>query len=194
VSPVVRFAPSRKFLLLGCVALAGAAASGAVALRLPLAWIPVALFLVSSLPLFLLALRPAIEIYESHLQVGRRAIPWSDIRRVDQTNWKAPLVVDLTISPEGLLRLVYPGDMEACGTLLGCLRRYSREALLDGVTYAQYWGEPATLDRRGLDPRHLPPPRYPLLRPDDEEEVERMFQRLKTVGHLDQQGVDRTEP
>ena len=30
------------------------------------------------------------------------------------------------------------------------------------------------------------PPRYRLLRPEDEAEVERLYQRLKTVGNLDQ--------
>ena len=38
----------------------------------------------------------------------------------------------------------------------------------------------------GPDRRQLPPPRYRLLRPDDEAEVEKLYQRLKTVGHLDQ--------
>ena len=32
----------------------------------------------------------------------------------------------------------------------------------------------------------VPAPRYPLLLPEDEAEVERMFQRLKSVGHFDQ--------
>jgi hypothetical protein len=30
-----------------------------------------------------------------------------------------------------------------------------------------------------------PPPRYPLLRPEDEDEVEKMFQKLKSVGRID---------
>jgi hypothetical protein len=36
----------------------------------------------------------------------------------------------------------------------------------------------------------LPPPRYPVLPPEEEEEVERMFQRLKSVGHFDQRSSD----
>jgi hypothetical protein len=42
----------------------------------------------------------------------------------------------------------------------------------------------------GLDRRQLPSPRYQLLRPEDEAEVERLFQRLKTVGHLDPKASD----
>ena len=53
----------------------------------------------------------------------------------------------------------------------------------DGVPYRQFWGE-ATVG--AVAKKQLPPPRYPLLLPDDEAEVERMFQRLKSVGHLDQ--------
>jgi hypothetical protein len=167
----------------------GAVISSIIAWRvpMPLAWIPFALFLVTSAALLVLAARPVVEIYDTHLQIGTRAISWSDIRRVDQTNWRAPLVVDIELPAEsgGGLRLIYPGDMDACAALLRCLRRYSREALLDGVPYRQYWGEPSPLDQRAL-----PPPRYPLLRPEDEEEVERMFQRLKAMGHIDQQGGD----
>ena len=110
-----------------------------------------------------------------------------DIRRVDQTNWKAPLAVYLTLAAEKRLLLVYPGKLEACDALVRYLRRHSREALLDGVSYRQFWGEPAPVGT----PSTSPPPRYPLLRPEDEEEVERMFQRLKTVGHIDVRGEHR---
>jgi hypothetical protein len=36
-----------------------------------------------------------------------------------------------------------------------------------------------------LERREPTPYRYPLLRPEDEAEVERLYQRLKTVGRLD---------
>jgi hypothetical protein len=35
-----------------------------------------------------------------------------------------------------------------------------------------------------------PPPRYPLLRPEDEDEVEKMFQKLKSVGRIDGRSSD----
>lgn len=191
-SPQARFAPSRKFLLLACVALAGTALSAAMAWQWPLAWIAVGLFLATAVGLLVLSGQPVIEIHDTHLQVGRRAILWTDIRRVDQTNWKAPLAVYLTLAPQTTgndkrLLLMYPGNVEACDALVRYLRRHSREALLDGVSYRQFWGEPAPAARQ------LPPPRYPLLRPEDEEEVERMFQRLKTVGHIDVRGDHRDE-
>jgi len=43
----------------------------------------------------------------------------------------------------------------------------------------------------GVERRQLASPRYQLLRPDDEAEVERLFQRLKTVGHLDKSSDEK---
>jgi len=136
-----------------------------------------------------LALRPAIEIHERHLKIGRREIGWGQIRRLDQTGWHIPLAVYLTVrieqSREFRLLLIHPGDAQSSTSLLRYLRRYCREALLDGIPYREFWGEPSAPTRK-----QLPPQRYQLLLPEEEEEVERMFQRLKTVGHLDQRGAD----
>lgn len=130
-------------------------------------------------------MRPAVEIHETHLKVGRKMIAWGDIQRVDQTRWTAPLAVRLTLVRSQHLLIVYPGDSTSSANLLRQLRRFAREALLDGVPYRQFWGEPLAMELK-----QLPPPRYPLLRPEDEDEVERMFQRLRSVGHLDPRGSD----
>ena len=37
----------------------------------------------------------------------------------------------------------------------------------------------------GADPKQLAAPRFRVLRPEDEEEVERLYFLLKTVGHID---------
>ena len=78
--------------------------------------------------------------------------------------------------------LVYSGDPDSCNRLLRHLRRFSRDALIDGIPYRQYWGE---VMAAGAERRPVPPPRYRILKPEDEAEVERLYQRLKTVGHLD---------
>jgi hypothetical protein len=148
-------------------------------------WIASALFAISAVGVFLLALRPPVEIHETHLQMGTRAIAWSEIRRLDQTGWNAPLAVYLTLVDDQRVLLVYPGDLDSCVSLLRHLRRYSRDALLDGVPYREFWGEPPS-----AAPTRLPPVSYPLLRPEDEAEVERMLQRLKSVGSLDPRGSD----
>jgi hypothetical protein len=149
------------------------------------AWIAAALFAIPAVVLFLLAFRPAIEIHETHLKMGRLQVPWSEVRRLDQTGWNVPLLVYLTLNQERRLLLIHPGDFDSSASLLRHLRRHSREALLDGVPYRQFWGEPPS-----ATPAQIAPPRYPLLRPEDEDEVERMFQRLKSVGHLERRDAD----
>jgi hypothetical protein len=147
-----------------------------------LSWIAAALFTIPAIVLWLLAFRPAIEIYDTHLRVGRLEIPWSRIRRLDQTGWNVPLLVYVTLDDDRRMAILHPGDLDSSASLLRHLRRSSREALLDGVPYRQFWGEPPSST---ASPR-VAPLRYPLLRPEDEAEVERMFQRLKSVGHLEQ--------
>jgi hypothetical protein len=153
------------------------------------AWLAAILFGVPAAALLALAACPAIEIHEKHLKIGRREIDWRQVRRLDQTGWNIPLAVQLTVrgehENEHRFLLIHAGDSSSCTGLLRYLRRYAREALLDGIPYREFWGEPLTPQRK-----QLPPPRYQLLLPEEEDEVERMFQRLKTVGHLDQRGSD----
>jgi hypothetical protein len=148
-------------------------------------WIAAALFAIPAVMLFMLAFHPAIEIHDTHVRIGRRLIPWSRIRRVDQTRLNVPLLVCLTLEGEVREWLIHPGDFDSSASLLRHLRRNSREALLDGVPYRQFWGQPVT-----AAPVQIAPPHYPLLRPEDEQEVERMFQRLKSVGHLERRDAD----
>jgi hypothetical protein len=172
------------------MAICGALFSAWTGLHWSATWIAAGLFALSAGAIIALVLRPIIEIHETHLQIGRRVIFWSEIRRLDQTRWTAPLAMYLTLADERRLLLIYPGDLDSSTSLLRHLRRYSREALLDGIPYRQFWGEPSAPARKQLPPA----PRYQLLRPEDEEEVERLFQRLKSVGRLDQRDQrDRRE-
>ena len=212
-SPVARFTPSRRYLLTGIAALGGTALSVWSALlwepsrldswTIPAifnpsvfspssfnlsfhpSWIAAVLFAIPAAVLLLLALRPAIEIHDTHLRVGRRDIRWTNIRRLDQTGWNVPLLVYLTLEDDRRMLLIHPGDLDSSTALLRHLRRSAREALLDGIPYRQFWGEPPS-----SVPARVAPLRYPLLRPEDEQEVERMFQRLKSVGHLERKDAD----
>lgn len=159
---------------------------GWTAARWAPAWVAAGAFALTAAAILVLALRPAIEIFETHLSVGRRAVAWTDIRRLDQTGWNAPLAVYLTLADGHRFLIVYPGDLDSSTSLLRHLRRYSREALLDGIPYRQFWGEAAS-ERKQL----APPPRYPLLRPEDEDEVEKMFQKLKSVGRIDRNSDEK---
>jgi hypothetical protein len=183
---MTRYVPARHYLVFGITALALAAFSGWLGLEWKPAFIPAVLFLFSSTLLLTLAFRPIIEIHEEFLSIGRRRVLWMDIRRLDRTGWISPLILRMTLFDDSHVLVVYPGDLDGCNSLLRNLRRLSRDALIDGVPYRQYWGEALN---PGPDRRQIVAPRYRLLRPEDEAEVEKLYQRLKTVGHLDQKNT-----
>lgn len=185
---MTRYLPARHYLWFGIAAIVLAAVSGwfGLTLSLSLAYIPAGMFVATAAMLLILAFRPAVEIHEGYLSVGRRIIPWMDIRRLDRTGWISPLIVRITLFDDSRFTLLYAGDLDSCNSLLRHLRRLSRDALIDGIPYRQYWGE--VLATPG-DRKQGPPPRYRILRPEDEAEVERLYQRLKTVGFLDQKNT-----
>lgn len=180
--PVSRYLPSRHYLSAGFIALGLAAFSTWVGFRWTPAFLPAFLFLVSAAVVLFVAFQPPIEIHETHLKINKRVVPWNQIRRLDRTGWVSPLVVHVTLLDDQRILLIYPGDLDSANSLLRHLRRYSREALIDGIPYRQFWGEALNA---APERKQLPSPKYQLLRPEDEAEVERMFQRLKTVGHID---------
>ncbi len=159
-----------------------AAFSTWVGFRWTPAFLPAFLFLLSAAVVLFIAFQPPIEIHETHLRVKKRLIPWTQIRRLDRTGWVSPLVIHVTLLNDQRILLIYPGDLDSANSLLRHLRRHSREALIDGIPYRQFWGEALNA---APERKQLPSPRYQLLRSEDEAEVERMFQRLKTVGHID---------
>ncbi len=179
---MTRYVRSRRYLQAGIAGLILCALSVWWALR----WMPAALAAGLSLGAacvcLYFALRPAIEIDDKILRIGKREILWADIRRVDRTGWMSPLVVYLTLADDSRLLVVYPGDLDSANSLLRHLRRFSREALIDGIPYRQFHGESAAAR---AEAKPLPSPRYRLLRPEDEAEVERLYQKLKSVRHLD---------
>src|SRR6476659_224204 len=180
---MTRYLPARHYRWFGISAVVLAGLCTWLGTELHIAYVPAGLFLLTAGLLFFLACRPAIESHEGYVSVGTRIIPWMDIRRLDRTGWISPLIVRVTLFDDSRLVLVYPGDLDSCNSLLRHLRRLSRDALIDGIPYRQYWGE---LLAASGERKQAPPPRYRILRPEDEAEVERLYQRLKTVGNLDQ--------
>jgi hypothetical protein len=181
--PISRYRVSSYYLWAGLVAVALAAFSAWLSLSHPICWIATSLLAASAALVLYLATRPPIEIYETHVKIGLAAIPWRHIRRLDRSS-SIPLMVQLTLSDKTRILVIYAGDHNTSSGLLQNLRRYAREALIDGVPYRQFWGEATT--PAAAPKKQLPPPRHPLLLPDDEAEVERMFQRLKLMGHLEE--------
>jgi hypothetical protein len=182
---MTRYLPARHYRWFGisAVALAGLCAWAGTFMHA--AYVPAGLFLLTAALLFLMAFRPAIEIHEGYVSIGGRIVPWMDIRRLDRTGWLSPLILRVTLFDDSRLLLVFPGDLDSCNSLLRHLRRLSRDALIDGIPYRQYWGEVLAPGGERKQ-QQTPLPRYRILRPEDEAEVERLYQRLKTVGNLDQ--------
>ena len=185
--PISRYRVSNYYLWAGLVAVALAAFSAWLSLSRPVCWIATFLLIASAGLVLYLATRPSIEIYESHVKIGLAAIPWRHIRRLDRSS-NVPLMVRLTLSDKTRILVIYPGDQNSASGLLQNLRRYSRAALIHGVPYPQFW-RPAT---PAVPPKkQLPATRSPLLLPDDEAEVERMFQQLKSMGRLEEKTEDK---
>lgn len=180
---MTRYTAAKHYLWFGISAVVFAGFSTWRGLSATLVFIPAVLFALIAAALFAMALRPSVEVHEGYLSIGRRIIPWMDIRRLDRTGWVSPLIVRITLFDDSRILLIYPGDLDSCNSLLRHLRRLSRDALIDGIPYRQYWGEVLA---NGGERKQSPVPRYRVLRPEDEAEVERLYQRLKTVGNLDQ--------
>lgn len=178
-----RYVPARHYVSFGIVALALAAFS--VWLGVSLAWVPAycpaLLFFLTAAMLLGLAMRPVIKVFDSHLEIGKRIIPWQDVRRIDRTGWISPLVVRLGLYDDETVTMIYPGEVDCCKHLLRTMRQLATSAMIDGVPYRQYWGE---LLGHG-EVKQLSAPRYRVLRAEDEEEVERLYFLLKTVGNID---------
>jgi hypothetical protein len=180
---MTRYVPARHYISFGAVTLALAGFSAWLGLTLSrgLLLVPAVLFCLTAVLLLALAFRPAIRVYDAHIEIGKRVIPWQDIQRVDRTGWISPLVVRLTLFDDETVTIVYPGEVDCCKHVLRTMRQMATSAMIDGIPYRQYWGEMLGV----ADARQLVEPRHPVLRPEDEEEVERLYFLLKTVGHID---------
>ncbi|PWU00701.1 MAG: hypothetical protein C5B51_24605 [Terriglobia bacterium] len=186
---MTRFLPARHYLWGGIAAVVLAGFSAWLGWGWAPAFIPAGLSLLTAAGLFVMAFHPAIEIHDGYLSIGKRRIPWMDIRRLDRTGWISPLILRVTLYDDSRFMLIYPGDLDSCNGLLRHLRRLSSDALIDGIPYRQYWGE---LLAPGVERKQVAPPqRYRVLRPEDEAEVERLYQRLKTVGNLDKNSDEK---
>src|SRR5512142_2771244 len=112
---MTRYQPAKHYQWFGIAAVLLSAFSGWFAMRFPPAYVPAGLFLLTAAFLFTMAMRPPIEVHEGNLSI--------DIRRLDRTGWVSPLIVRITLFDDSRLVLLYPGDLDACNSLLRHLRR-----------------------------------------------------------------------
>ena len=177
------YQPSRLYARVGWAALAGSLICVLCGLRAPLAFIPGALCASTAAVLFWLSARPAIRIGETQFNIGERAIAWREVREVNSSRFVSPLILKLKLTNSRQKWLIYPGEPERIAKLIVSLRKNSHLATFDGVPYRDYWNW-ANLNSANPDqPAAEPPVR--MVSQGEEEEIERMYQKLKTVGRLD---------
>ena len=177
-----RYRPARQHLPASLVAAGLSLFSAWCGMSWPLAFIPAGVFAGWAVILCYFSARPTIEIREPGFSIGAETFYWPHVARLDSTAWSSPLVLNLTLRNGRRMRIIYPGNAESASRLLRQMRRMARDAVIDGLPYHEYWGDVAAAR---AEPQKLIPPKYQLLRAEDEEEVDRLFQRLKAVGHLD---------
>lgn len=176
------YQPSRLFLRVGWAALACSLLCGLGGLHYPLAFIPGGLLAIATGGLFWLGSRPEVKILPTQFNVGERAIAWREVREIN-TGLSSPLVVQIRLTNGRQKLLVFPGENEKIARLMYQLRRHSFLASFDGVAYRDFWTWSTLNDGTRGRPALEQPVR--MLSSEDEEEIERMFQKLKTVGRLD---------
>jgi hypothetical protein len=186
------YQPSRLYARVGWAALAGSLICVLCGLRAPLAFIPGALCASTAAALFWLSARPAIRIGESQFNIGERAIAWREVREVNSSRFVSPLILKLKLTNSRQKWLIYPGEPERIAKLIVSLRKNSHLATFDGVPYRDYWNWAKLNSANPDQPAAEPPVR--MVSQDEEEEIERMYQKLKAVGRLDSRNNDSNSP
>lgn len=177
------FLPSRLYARVAWAGLAGSAICVLCGFRAPLAFIPGFLCAVTAAALFWLAARPAVRVGETQFNIGERAIAWREVREINSSKFVSPLVLFLKLTNSRRKVLIFPGEPHRIAHLIAQLRKNSYLASFDGVAYRDFW---TWASLTGL-PNDTPVMEQPvrMLTPDEEDEIERMYQTLKTAGRLD---------
>jgi len=180
---ITLYPAARNLLWVGLGGLVLAAASVFVSMSWPMAWIATGFLTGSALVSILFGVIPPIEINETHLVQLNRRILWSSVYQVERLLW-TPLVVRLTLSSRSEVLVVYSGNESSRAALLHDIQRMSQSAVIEGLPYREFWGSDS-LPPEDSGSHSSRPTRYPLLLAEDEAEVERLFQQLKTAGHIE---------
>jgi hypothetical protein len=177
------YQPSRLYARAGWIAVAGTAVCVLCGLRAPLAFIPGGLCTLTAVVLFWLSARPVIRVGENQFNIGERAIAWREVREINSSRFVSPLVLWLKLTNARRKLLIFPGEPERIAHLIAQLRKNSHLATFDGVAYRDFWTWASLTGLPGDAPVLDQPVR--MLSQDEEDEIERMYQTLKTDGRLD---------
>jgi hypothetical protein len=177
------FMPARLYSRAGWVTLATSLLFVAWGTRAPMAYLPAILCVSFASVMFWLAARPAIRVGENQFNIGERAIAWREVREINKIRFLSPLMLRIKLTNSRQKMLVFPGDAGRVEQLIHLLRKNSHLATFDGVAYRDYWTWSSMAGLRGQ--RQLKQQPVRMLSSEDEDEIERMYQKLKTVGRLD---------
>ncbi|HEX4227801.1 MAG TPA: hypothetical protein VHZ07_03965 [Bryobacteraceae bacterium] len=186
------YLPSRLYARIGWAALGGSAVCLLCGWQAPLALIPAFLCAITSAVLFWLGSRPSIRVSDTQFNVGERTIAWREVREINGSRLVSPLVLKIKLTNARKRLIVFPGEPERIARLIYQLRKNSYLATFDGVAYRDYWTWSSMTALRGDNPTLEQPVR--MLSPEEEEEIERMYQKLKTVGRLDTRSDNERTP
>lgn len=195
---VETFLPARVYSRSGWATAASCIIFGALGFRSPEFLIPIAVLAPVSLVLLWLGTRPPIQIQETQIGIGERVVVWREIEAINRVKISLPLILRFKLTNARRLLLIYPGKMEKIDYLVEVIRKCSHLATFDGVAYKDQWNWSATLGTGETKASVVPdpvveapkstaagPPPIRMLSEEEENEIERMFQKLKTVGSLD---------
>ena len=185
------YQPSRLYSRVGWAALGGSVVCILCGFRAPLAFIPGLLCALTTGVLFWLSKRPAIRIGDTQFNIGERAIAWREVREINSSRFLSPLVLKLKLTNSRRKTLVFPGEPERIARLMFQLRKNSSMATFDGVAHRDYWTWNGIRELSGDNSISDQPVR--MLSQTDEEEIERMYQKLKSVGRLDSRNADSSK-
>src|SRR5438270_6384684 len=184
------FQPSRLYARVGWAALAGSAICVLCGFRAPLAFIPGFLCAITAATLFWLAARPPVRIGEAQFNIGERAIAWREVVEINSSRFVSPLLLRIKLTNSRRKTLIFPGEPERIARLMFQLRKNSSMASFDGVAHRDYWTWTNLAGTQGNAAADQP---VRMLSTDDEDEIERMFQQLKTEGRLEPRATDSSK-
>jgi hypothetical protein len=200
---VETFLPSRWYTRAGWLTLAGSAGVASFGLRSPIFLVLGAAGAIFGCLLLWLSSRPPIQVGETQFNIGERAIAWREVKEVNRIRLLSPLILRIKLTNSRRRTLIYPGDVSRVEQLVHLLRKNSHLATFDGVAYRDYWTwssmaglhgakqlGPAQAAQKLLPKASTPRPSHMdqpvrMLTQDEEDEIERMYQKLKAVGSLD---------
>ena len=185
------YAPSRLYARVGWAALAGAIVCILCGFRAHLAFIPGALCALTAGALFWLSALPRIRVGVTQFHIGERTIAWQEVREINSSRFVSPLILKLKLTNSRRKTLIFHGEPEQIARLMYQLRKNSSWATFDGVAHRDYWTWNDIKEQSGADATNDNPVR--MLNQDDENEIERMYQKLKSVGRLDSRESDSSK-